>query len=199
MSKTKWIDHNGQEVPAAYVPAIEKEKTRVVERHMARALKLEKALADFKSDLYQDCDALYDKMRLDANVATRSKKGGFTLTTFSKELKIEFSIDERITFDDHINLAQEKFFAYRDMKIEKTGDKEVSEMISHAFRVRKGKLDTASVLGLMSWNIKHALWQEGVELLKKAISRNVTKRYVQLYQRDAEGEYRTVILNISSI
>jgi hypothetical protein len=198
MSK-EWIDPTGQKVPAQYVPAIDKKKTTVVTRYITKAQKLAEQLEKFKEAMYADCDALYDEMREDANVVTRSKKGGYTLTTFSKDMKIEVSIDEKVSFDDNIMLAQEKLRSFLDMKLAKTGDTDVTELVNHAFKTRKGKLDTARVLGLMSLNINHPQWKEGIELIRKSITRNVTKRYVQMFTRDEEGVYHPVVLNISSI
>lgn len=198
MSKV-WIDPTGQKVPAQYVPAIDKRKTTIVERHVRKAEKLAEQLEKFKKQMYDECDAMYEEMREDANVVTRSKKGGYTLTTFSKDMKIEVSIDEKVSFDDNVMLAQEKLRAFIDMKLAKTGDSDVSELVNNAFKTRKGKLDTARVLGLMALNINHPLWKEGVELIRKSITRNVTKRYVQLFTRDAEGVYHPVVLNLSSL
>ncbi len=70
---------------------------------------------------------------------------------------------------------------------------------NRAFKTTKGKLDKSRVFDLFSYEIKHPLWVEAIELIKASITSNHTRRYATIAKRDGDGKYVDVQLNISSI
>ena len=197
MAKKIWKDLNGNEVPAQYVPALDKERERVVLKYLARAKKLSDQLVALKTELMDECDAVYDRM-LELNKVPAQSKGGYSISTFDREAKIEISIQERIEFDDLISVAHEKIKQYLEEKT-KGVDQDLQQLINQAFETRKGRMDVKRILGLFRLQIKHPLWEEAMELIKKSISRNNSKRYARVWEKDKQGEYRVVELNFSSI
>jgi len=197
MAKKQWVDLNGNNVPAQYVPKLDKERERITLKHLAKARKLSEALEKFKQELLEDCDTVYDAMLADNNVPGQSK-GGFSLTTFDRAAKIEISIQERIEFDDLISVAHEKIKQYLEEKTQGV-DHDLQQIIMQAFETRKGRMDVKRILGLFRLQITHPLWVEAMELIKKSINRNTSKRYARIWEKDANGEYRNIELNFSSI
>ncbi len=197
MAKKQWIDLAGNEVPAQYVPKLDKDRERVTLKYLARAKKLSKQLEKFKTDLLEDCDAVYEGMLADNNVPGNSK-GGFSLSTFDRSAKIEISIQERIEFDDLISVAHEKIKLYLEEKTQGI-DNDLQQLINQAFETRKGRMDVKRILGLFRLQIKHPLWVEAMELIKSSITRNNSKRYARIWEKDSNGEYRNIELNFSSI
>jgi len=197
MAKKQWIDLNGNEVPAQYVPKLDKDRERVTLKYLARAKKLSEQLEKFKTDLLEDCDAVYEGMLADNNVPGNSK-GGFSLSTFDRSAKIEISIQERIEFDDLISVAHEKIKLYLEEKTQGV-DQELKQIINQAFETRKGRMDVKRILGLFRLKISHPLWNEAMELIKNSITRNNSKRYARIWEKDANGEYKNIELNFSSI
>ncbi len=197
MTRKIWTDHNGNVIPAPYVPAIDKERDRVAQKVLKQALNLNGKLTAFKQESIALCDAVFDKMMADFKVK-KSGKGNYSITSFNKEIKIEISVQERVEFDDLILVAQEKIEEYLT---EKTGgiDKELRYFIDRAFKTTKGKLDVKRVLELFKWNIKHKKWLEAMEILKKSISHNVSKRYMRVWKKNEMGEYKAVELNFSAL
>jgi hypothetical protein len=197
MAKKQWVDLNGNNVPAQYVPKLDKERERITLKHLAKARKLSEALEKFKQELLEDCDTVYDAMLAENNVPGQSK-GGFSLTTFDRAAKIEISIQERIEFDDLISVAHEKIKQYLEEKTQGV-DHDLQQIIMQAFETRKGRMDVKRILGLFRLQITHPLWVEAMELIKKSINRNTSKRYARIWEKDANGEYRNIELNFSSI
>jgi len=197
MATKIWKDHEGNVIPTAYVPKFDKERDRVAQRIVKRAEDLNERLAAFKQESLKVCDELYNKMLADHKVRKNSK-GGFSITSFDKDLKIEVSMQERIEFDDLIQVAQEKINEYL---LEKAGeaDHDLMQLVNLAFKTTKGRLDAKRVLSLFQLNIKHRIWLEAMDILKKSISRNVSKRYLRIWKKDSSGEYKAVDLNFSSI
>lgn len=197
MAKKIWKDLNGNEVPAQYVPALDKERERVALKYLAKAKKLSEQLIALKVEMLDECDGVYDRM-LESNNVPAQSKGGFSISTFDRSAKIEISIQERIEFDDLISVAHEKIKQYLEEKTRGV-DHDLQQIINQAFETRKGKMDVKRILGLFRLQIKHPLWEEAMELIKKSISRNNSKRYARVWEKDAQGEYRVVELNFSSI
>ena len=197
MAKKIWKDLNGNEVPAQYVPALDKERERVALKYLAKAKKLSEQLIALKVEMLDECDGVYDRM-LESNNVPAQSKGGFSISTFDRSAKIEISIQERIEFDDLISVAHEKIKQYLEEKTRGV-DHDLQQIINQAFETRKGKMDVKRILGLFRLQIKHPLWEDAMELIKRSISRNNSKRYARVWEKDAQGEYRVVELNFSSI
>jgi hypothetical protein len=197
MSKTIWKNHLGQEVPFSYVPPIDKKKDRIAQSLVKKATELSLKLAQYKYDLLEKCDDLYEEMKADASVTTGSK-GNYTITSFDKSLKIEVNVSERIEFDDKIIFAQEKINEFLSTKT-KDADADLAEIVNNAFQSSKGQLDHKRVLSLFAYKIKHPIWLEAMELIKQSIQRNNSKRYVRIWQKDDAGQYQSIDLNFSNI
>lgn len=194
-----WIDHNGNEVPPQYVSRHDKERDRLARKVAAEAEKLSEKLTEFKEQTLAKCDDMYQEMLDNYKVKNKGQgKGNFTITSFDKSVKIEVSVQERVEFDDLIQVAQEKINEYLAGK---TGDidSEIQQIIQLAFQTTKGRMDVKRVLSLFKLNIKHKLWIEAMDILKKSINRNVSRRYVRVWIKDEKGEYRAVELNFSSL
>jgi hypothetical protein len=196
MSK-QWIDPSGATVPTRFVPAIDKKKTKTVERIVREAEKAQAQLRKVKSLLFEECDNIYDLMKADANIRT-GKKGNYTISTFSKDKKIQVDVQESLTFDDNISFAKEKIEEYIAAKAQGV-DEDLLKLVHLAFESRNGKLDTKRVLGLFKLKINHAKWNEAMELIKSSIDRNFSKRYARIFIRQENGEYKPLELNFSSL
>jgi hypothetical protein len=197
MSKKEWKNHKGETIPAKYVPKIDKDREGLVNRHVARAAKLHEALNSFKTDLLIDCDAFFDQMMTDNNVR-KPGKGNYSLTTFDKQYKIEVDVQDRIDFDDTIQVAHEKIKLYL-AEITKDSSGDIQQIVNAAFQTSKGKMDVKRVLGLFELNINHPTWKEAMELIKNSIQRNSSKRYVRFWTRQDDGEYNGIELNFSAL
>jgi len=194
MATKTWKDLNGNEVPAMYVPALDKARERVALKYMAKAKKLNAQLTKFKEELLVDCDAVYAAMLSENNVKPKGR-GGFSVSTFDRSVKIEISIQDRIEFDDLITVAHEKIKQYLE-KVTEGVNHDIQLLINQAFETRK---DVKRIMGLFSLKIKHPLWVEAMALIQKSIKRNDSKRYARIFKKDSNGEYKNVELNFSSI
>ncbi|MBE9469003.1 MAG: DUF3164 family protein [Bacteroidetes bacterium] len=196
--KKEWTNHKGEKVPAVYVPAIDKKKERYTFKMLKEAEKLENRLRQLKLDILTQGDELYAEILRDAKIKATERKGNYSLYSFDKAVKIEISVQNRVEFNDNINLAQEKINEFLEQK-SKSSDMELMELVNNAFKTKKGRLDSKRILSLFGLNIKNKTWVEAMELIKKSIETNNSKRYVNVWKRDAEGEYKAVQLNFSAV
>lgn len=197
MAKT-WVNHKGDKVPYQYVPGLDKKKERFAVKALKNAQKLEENLTRFKKQLITEADKLFAEMMKEANLKPTDRKGNYSITSFDKSVKIEVNVQNKVEFDDNINFAQEKINDYLETKMQ-GADEELSVLVNNAFKTTKGNLDTKRILSLFSLNIKHPIWLEAMELIKKSIQTNNSKRYVRIWHKNDEGEYESIDLNFSSI
>lgn len=194
----KWINHKGEEVPAAYVRSLDKKKDKVSKRYLKRAEELNKALISFKKEVLENCDGIYSEMLAEADIELTERKGNYTITSFDKSIKIEVNKHNRVEFNDNITLAQSKINEFLTEKTE-GADQDLSILVNNAFQTTKGQLDNKRILGLFQLEIKHPLWIEAIELIRKSMFTNSSKRYLTIWVKSEEGEYKQIQLNFSSI
>ena len=194
-----YIDQNGREIPSSFIHKIDRDKDAATRRLVKKAKKLSEQLAALKEEILSTGDALYARNLEEKKVTLReNSRGGYSLMTIDKSLKVSFSISDTIRFNDNIDLAQAKIKDYL-AEVTKGVNEEVHLLIDEAFKTRRGQLDTARVLGLLKLNIQNPTWMEAMELIRQSIEQVNTKRYVQVYEKDDQGEYRAVRLDFAGM
>ena len=197
-----WIDESGTRIPYNRTSATE----RLMERRSAQLLKeavtLNDKLKRLKESFRTFSDEVYQQFLKERSLeAPAERKGNYTWYNFDRSIKVEVSVSERITFDDmSITAAREKLSQFLDENIE--GKLEfVKDLVNEAFQTSKGQLDTKKVMGLLKYRskIKHQAYQEAMALIETSIRRPESKSYFRIWEKDRNGEYKLVDLNISSI
>jgi hypothetical protein len=71
-------------------------------------------------------------------------------------------------------------------------------LVNDAFQVDKaGKINTARVLGLRRLEIHDPDWQKAMQAITESLQVTGTKQYLRFYERDANGEYQQIPLNVA--
>lgn len=197
--KKQWITHNNEAVPAKYVSGYDKKKETALVRLLKEAKAVNKKLEDLKKSMFDNGDQLNDLMYKEHSMTRPiDSKGNFTMYSFNKGIRFTVRIQDVVDFDDHIKLAQEKINEFLASKTE-GADPDLIVLVNNAFKTTKGRLDKSRIFSLFSLKINNPIWNEAIELIKKSITTNNTKRYASIAERDGNGEYKDVQLNISSI
>lgn len=198
-STKMYTDHRGNEIPSNFIHKIDRDKHAATIRLFNKAKKLSEALAKFKAELLKESDALHEQALAENRIKVRANaKGGYSICTIDKKKTIRLSISESMSFDDNINMAQELIGQYIG-EVTQGVDNGVKVLIDEAFKTRSGQLDTKRVLGLLKLDIKHEKWVKAMELIKRSISVDSSKRYVSIIEKDAEGKECFVKLDFSSL
>jgi len=195
----EWIDQRGRAVPAAYVPKIDKERDKVVEKIFREAERLQKRMQDFKEQLFKDVEKYLELLEKEVGAKGTDWKGNLTLTNFSGNRQIEIAINEMIGFDERLNIAKSKI----DNCLKRwsgEANRNIQAIINEAFNVdKKGRINTTMVLKLTKLKIRDAEWNEAMKLIKDSIQINGSRRYVNIRRRTDNGMWQTLNLNFSSI
>ena len=77
---------------------------------------------------------------------------------------------------------------------------EVQALIADAFQVdKKGKINTRRVLSLRRLKIEHPEWKQAMQAIGDAITVTDSCVYHRFYQRDENGKYQQIQMDLAAI
>jgi hypothetical protein len=195
-----WIDESGNKVPYSRTTKTERLMERTAAKLLKDAKQLNEKLKQYKEAFAEACNAVYQSFLQEKEIST-DRKGNFTWYNFDRSIKIELSINERVTFDDLlITSAREKLNMFLTDNV--SGKTEfIKEMVIDAFKTSKGQLDSKKIMNLLKYKgkIKDKLFQSAMEDIESSIRRPSSRKYFRISERQPDGEYKAIDLNFSSI
>jgi hypothetical protein len=192
-------NNQGHQVPMDMVKDIDKERDKTVREIAAKALEMKKVLSAFKEEIR---DAIYKFVDLSAGqygVKLGGKKGNISLTTYDGQYRLVISMNDNITFDERLQVARELI----GKCIEKWSEgsrSEIRVLVNDAFQVDKqGKISTARVLGLRRLDIQDKDWKKAMTAITESVQVTGSKQYLRIYERDVNGEYQMIPLDVAAL
>ncbi|UCA61688.1 DUF3164 family protein [Chryseobacterium rhizoplanae] len=153
-----------------------------------------KQLTHSKMEKHQEKLNNYGKIR-------SNSKGGFSLMHSNKTMRIKRRRDTQPIWDERSTKALELIHAFLYDTVKKR-DKDLFEMlIGFLVKNKKGDLDYASVMNLLSHEsrFEDPRWKEGLRLLKQSYS-NFLKGYQYDFEKqNTEGKFERIELNFSAL
>ena len=200
MSKEKFMtDSQGRQVPLDIVKDIDKLRDQTVRRIADEAVKMKSVLVDFKSRIRDDILSFVEQSAGQYGVKWGGKKGNISLLTYDGQFKLVIAMNDNITFDERLQVARELIGKCLD-KWSKGARAEIRLLVNDAFQVDKtGKISTARVLGLRRLDIKDADWQKAMTAITESLQITGTKQYLRVYERDDNGEYQMIPLDVAAL
>lgn len=194
---TRTIENaEGFKIPLSLVPKADMAKHRAAIKLQKKVERLEAEMAHAKAEIFEVMDGLYSDMMEKAGL--KEGKGNFTITTYDRQFKAEVRVSNRITFDDRIIAAQQLIEEYVSANLEGVSQG-IRELINMAFKSKRGQLDAGRIMQLLSLQIKDEKWVQAMDLIRESIQRESSKRYLQFHKKDDNGEYNSIILNLSTV
>lgn len=199
MSNGFMTDSQGRQVPVELVHEIDKLRDQTVRRIADEAMKMKEVLGDFKARIRDDIYAFVELSANQYGKAWGGKKGNITLTTFDGKYRLIVAMDENITFDERLQIARQIIGECLD-KWSTDARPEIRLLVNDAFQVDKaGKISTGRVLGLRRLEIHDPDWQKAMQAITESIQISGTKQYLRFYERDANGEYKQIPLDVAAL
>jgi hypothetical protein len=193
------IDSQGRQVPVELVNEIDKLRDQTVRRIADEAMKMKEVLGDFKNRIRDD---IYAFVELSANQYGKTwggKKGNITLTTYDGKYRLIVAMAENIVFDERLQIARQIIGECLD-KWSSDARPEIKVLVNDAFQVDKtGKISTARVLGLRRLEIHDSDWQKAMQAITESIQISGAKQYLRFYERDTNGEYQQIPLDVAAL
>jgi len=191
-------DAQGRMVPMDLVKPIDKARDELVRELVAKSLSLAATLRDFKEHALGDVRAFVEISAEQYGIKIGGKKGNITLTSFDGEYRVLIAVDERIAFDERLQVA--KALIDECLREWTSGARsELKVLIDDAFSVDKaGKINTNRVLGLRRLEISNPKWIRAMEAISDSITITESKEYIRIYRRNVKGDYDLVNLDVAA-
>ena len=192
-------DARGALVPVDSIKTIDLVRDDLVHRVFQNVVPVREELVRLKQLALQE---IRDFIELSANeygVQLGGKKGNVTLTSFDGEFRLMVAMSDTLAFDERLQAAKKLI----DECLEEwtqNSDANLKTVVQAAFDVNKqGHINTGRVLGLRRLNIQHEKWSEAMNILSDSIQVLASKEYVRFYQRNTDGKYELINLDLATV
>ena len=193
-----WIDARGRGVPVEYVKEQDQRRDAMIEKVHSIAKKLEKEIAAARLEITQEVD-LYLEWLAKENKVKEGWKGNITLDSFDGSLRVVRNMDDQVGFSESLHLVKTQIDLW--LKDQMQGaNASLVKVVSSAFNVdKKGKVNTAMILRLLTLDITDAKWRKAMQVLRDSIQVTATRQYLSFAEKIATEEggetWRPVVLN----
>ncbi|WP_262032688.1 DUF3164 family protein [Serratia liquefaciens] len=203
---SKEIEHAGYRqnaqghlVPQELIRPVDKLRDDVVLDIVDAARVLRQAMADFKAASMKKIEDFIDLSSNEYGVEYGGTKGNVTLPSFDGQFKILRAIGDHRVFDERIQAAK-KLIDECVVEWSDGANVNLKALVDHAFRVNKqGRIDINQVLGLRQLAIDDPRWLEAMSAIADAIQVTGTSQYLRIYQRQPNGKYEQISLDMSGV
>ena len=192
-------DARGALVPVDSIKTIDLVRDDLVHRVFQNVVPVREELVRLKQLALQE---IRDFIELSANeygVQLGGKKGNVTLTSFDGEFRLMVAMSDTLAFDERLQAAKKLI----DECLEEwtqNSNPNLKTVVQAAFDVNKqGHINTGRVLGLRRLNIQHEKWSEAMNILSDSIQVLASKEYVRFYQRNTDGKYELINLDLATV
>lgn len=197
--KTYWEDAKGAWIAEELIKDIDKERDELVEGFAAQALTLQGEMRAFKNRVFDDVAAFVALSAEKYNVQIGGRKGNITLHSFDGKYKIQVAVADHIRFDERIHAAKAQI---DECLHEWSSDArpELRSLIDNAFQVDKeGNLSTARILSLRRVDIQDDRWTNAMQAIADSVQVVGSKDYIRFYERDSNGKYQPISLDMAGV
>lgn len=198
-----WQNKQGDWVHPDLIAVDKQLEDEMVESLVDEAKQVHEVLIDFKVRAFDKCFSLVALLRQNYALdrLKKSETGSVTFRNYNGTRVAQIKVAKLITFDTKLKLAKEKLDEYFT---EKTAgaDPEIQTLITRAFEVKNGNVDTRQILSLKSYQIKHPKWLEAMAMIDEATEISGTKSYLNFSEREGnsiEGELKGIVLDFASV
>ncbi|STO57599.1 DUF3164 family protein [Grimontia hollisae] len=193
------VNAQGHMVPETQIKAIDLLRDDLVQNVVSAAREQQQALAAFKLLAMNEVTDFVDLSAEEYDVKYGGTKGNVTLMSFDGRYKLVRAKGEHRVFDERIQAAKTLIDTCINRWSENVND-HIKALVDHAFRVNKqGRIDVNQVLSLRQLDIDDFQWNEAMDAIADSIQVTGTSSYLRLYERNSDGSYRQIPLDIAKL
>ena len=121
------------------------------------------------------------------------------MTTYDGKYRLVVAMNDQIAFDERLQVARELIGGCIE-KWSEGSRNEIRILVQDAFQVDKaGKLNTARILGLRRLEITDPDWLKAMSAISDSIQVSGSKQYLRFYERNEQGEYVQIPLDVAAL
>jgi len=191
-------DAMGRLVPVEMVKEVDLARDALTREIADAAKELSQRIKEFKERARKDIEAF---MELSAERFSKSiggSKGNVCLRSFDGRYRVQRDISEYLVFDERLQVAKDLI----DECIHEwsAGARpELMDLVADAFQVdKRGRINTRRVLALRRKNIDHPNWAKALDAIAESVQVAGSREYVRVYERQDDGSYRQIGLDLAS-
>ncbi len=188
----------GHQVPVSTIAEIDLLRDETVAEIVAKARQLADTLQKFKAQAMGDVESFVSLSGEKYGAKLGGTKGNVTLRSYDGRYKIQRAMADRLVFDERLMIAKHLIGEC----IETWGEganENLRALVNQAFEVdREGKINTGRVLALRRLNIDDTKWHQAMQAISDSIEVAETKPYLRIYERQTDGSYKRMSLEISA-
>lgn len=190
---------SGHLVPISKVKEFDLLRNNLVLDIVERAKAMQLQLQNFKTDAEGDAEAFIALSAEQYGVNMGGKRGNVTLTSFDGSAQIKIAVQDRISFDERLQVAKTLVDECIHSWTEGSNDN-IRALVEHAFQTDKeGQINIARVYSLLRLEINDDHWKQAMTALRESMQVVSSKSYMRIYQRDQHGKYQQVSLDMAGL
>ncbi|MCZ6928703.1 DUF3164 family protein [Serratia marcescens] len=189
----------GYLVPEDLIKPVDKLRDDVVLKIIENARVVRQQMAAFKIETMAEIADFVDLSASEYGVEYGGAKGNVLLTSFDGRYQVRRAIGDHRVFDERIQAAK-KLIDECVIEWSDGASSNLRALVEHAFRVNKqGRIDVNQVLSLRQLDIDDPRWNEAMEAIADSIQVTGTSQYLRIYERQPNGKYQQISLDISGV
>jgi hypothetical protein len=155
-------------------------------------------LASFRADVVARIETFVQESAARFKAKLGGVKGNLSLLSFDGRFKVVMATQDNITFDERLQVA--KTLIDKCIKKWSNGaDANLLALVNDAFQVDKsGNVSIRRVLGLRQLDIDDKDWKRAMDAIGESTQVTGSKSYLRIYERQANGDYKPISLDVAS-
>lgn len=192
-------DARGNLVPLTTVKASDLLMDEVVRSLLGRAVARSLELTDFKTDAFDQVQALLGIMAQQHGTSMGGRKGNLTLTSYDGLMKVGVQVADQIEFGPELQVA--KTLIDECLTEWASGSAaELRAIVNRAFSVEKeGQINRSELFMLLRVEIADERWKRAMDAIRESMRVIGSREYIRFYRRDRrDGPWKQVTLDLAS-
>lgn len=150
-------------------------------------------LIALKSRALREIRAYRDMMMDDYGIQVGGAEGGITLRSVCGTMMVKLDINKQTSFGPELNAAKALLDEWMESRLEGSTE-EIRAILEDVFKPnKKGRLDTARILGLRKHKFTQPLWLQAMDAIEDAIIRDNATTYIRFYRVDTDRKAETLL------
>lgn len=193
-------DAKGRLTPVAMIKPIDLKRHKLVSSIMKDTFVERDRLMEFKKSIWLRVQDFLAESAKDSGARKfGGAKGNVTLTSFDGKYKVMVAVNDTVQFNEKLQVAKQLI----DKCIaswSEGANENLRAIVDDAFNVGKsGLVSTSRILGLRRLNIKDATWKKAMDAITESMQVASSKTYMRFYERQADGSYKQIPLDVANL
>lgn len=191
-------DTMGRMVPLSRVREIDRERDSLVKEIVQEAKLIAGTIAGFKTTVLSEIQAFCQLSAEQYGVSIGGDKGNVTLMSYDGRYRIQRTVDDHLAFDERLQAAK----ALIDECVTdwaQSSRPELKTLINDTFQVDKsGRINTRRILSLRKIDIDDDRWRKAMQAIGDSLNVVGSKAYVRIYEKQGDGSYQQISLDLAA-